>query len=268
MDSHVLEKAVKLSKIGQDYCIATVTETTPKGTPRKSGAKMVVLADGSSFGTIGGGRNEKAAIKECIKSLKTGTPKTVEYNYFGQKGQSVCGGQIKVFIDPFLQSEELIICGGGHIGLSLSFLAKMLHFDITIIDNRKEYCSSTRFPHANKLICGQYNQALRKLNITKNTYIMIVTQGNEHDFKCLKEVYNSNAAYIGVISSKAKKIKFFNRLKKEEKISEKQLSKIDIPAGINLGAQTPDEIGVSIASKLIKIRQKRNLKSSKFKAKT
>src|SRR5260221_14511538 len=101
MSSEILYKALKAAEDGKNYAFATITETTLKGTPRKTGAKMIVFDDGASFGTIGGGRNEKAAIAECLKAIQKQKPVTVTYNYFGREGESVCGGQMKVFIEPF-----------------------------------------------------------------------------------------------------------------------------------------------------------------------
>ena len=146
MDQDLLIKALKASQKGQSYAFATVIESTIKGTPRKSGAKMIVLKDGSLFGSIGGGRYEKDAQKQCLEAIKTGKPALLTYSYFGQEGQSICGGQIKVFVEPFAAKKHFIICGAGHIGLPLSVLGKMLNFKVTIIDSRKEFANDEAIP--------------------------------------------------------------------------------------------------------------------------
>ncbi|MCA9398434.1 MAG: XdhC family protein [Candidatus Omnitrophica bacterium] len=263
MDHDLLIKALDAAQKGQRYAFATVVESTKKGTPQKAGAKMLVLDDGTIYGTIGGGRNEKAAQKECLEAISRQKSRHVTYNYFGREGESVCGGQIKVFIEPFSIKEEFVICGAGHIALPLSVLGKILNFNVTIIDNRRSYANTKRFPHVDKIICGNHAKSLGKIKITDKTYIMIVTQGNEFDFECLKEVIQANA---GVISSKAKKIKFFNRLKKAG-ITQKYLNKIHIPAGVDIGAQTPEEIAVSIASEITAIRNQTLIGTDKFKIK-
>ena len=127
MEHDLLIKAYEAARTGQSYAFATIVDATKKGTPQKAGAKMVVLEDGSLFGTIGGGRNEKAAREECLKAIKKGKPTLVQYDYFGKEGQSVCGGQIKVFIEPFIGKKHVIICGAGHIALPLSALCKILN---------------------------------------------------------------------------------------------------------------------------------------------
>ena len=263
MDHELLIKAYEATKKGQSYAFATVVEATLKGTPRKEGAKMVVLSDGSLFGTIGGGRNEKAAKEECLKAIQSGKSALVTYNYFGEEGQSVCGGQIKVFIEPFIGQKHFIICGGGHIALPLSFLGKMLNWKLTIIDNREEFAHKKRFPHADQILFGPYKEKLLDAAVNPQTFVMVVTQGNEHDFECLETLIEKDLGYLGVISSKAKRIKFFNRLKKKG-VSDKLLKKIQIPAGIDIGAQTPEEIAVSIAAEIIAAANKELLGSDKF----
>src|SRR3989338_2264303 len=117
MDHELLIKALKAAQKGKKYAFATVVETTKKGTPRKTGAKMIVLEDGTLYGSIGGGRNEKAAQKECLKAIRSKKPSLVNYQYFGKEGQSICGGQMTVFIEPVTARRHLIICGAGHIAL-------------------------------------------------------------------------------------------------------------------------------------------------------
>ncbi len=262
----VIKKAYEAAIKGQSYAFATIIESTPKGTPRKAGAKMIVLADGSVVGTIGGGRNEKATIEACQKALKAGKPNIVTFNYFGGEGKSVCGGQIKVFVEPFAGKKHFVICGAGHIGLPLSVLGKMLNFKVTIIDNRKELANKERFPHVDEILCGNHTQILGKLTINEDTFIMIVTQGNEYDYECLKAVISAKARYIGVISSKAKRIKFFRRLK-DAGISEELLNRIKIPAGLDVGAMTPEEIALSIATEIVAEYNKSFLNSAKFQEK-
>lgn len=266
MDQELLNRALAAVKDGQKFAFATVIESTQKGTPRKAGAKMVVLEDGASFGTIGGGRNEKDAQQQCLEAIRTKKTKLLTYNYFGEKGQSVCGGQIKVFVEPFINPNKLILCGAGHIGLPFSMICKILDYHVTLIDNRKQFANKNRFAHADQILMGPYKDKLKQCRVDENTYIMIVTQGNEFDYDCLEFALSTNAGYIGVISSKAKRIKFFKRLK-EAGLTQKSLNRINIPAGIDIGAESPAEIAVSIAAEMIKISNENRLNTDKFKEK-
>ena len=261
--SDILYKALEASQKGQNYAFATIIEATLKGTPRKQGAKMIVFDDGTSYGTIGGGRNEKAAIAQCLQAIQKQKPATVTYNYFGREGESVCGGQMQVFIEPFAPKDHLIICGAGHIALPLSAMGKILGFKVTVIDDRKAFANKSRFPHVDKIILGDHAGELAKLSIEPNTYVTIVTQGNEYDFECLKIVIKSSASYIGVISSKPKRVKFFGRLKKAG-IEEKYLKRVHIPMGLDIGSQTPEEIAISIMAEIVAVKNKNYIGTDKF----
>ncbi len=257
-------KAIEASKQGSLYCFATIINATLKGTPRKAGAKMLVFEDGSIWGTIGGGRNEKAAIAECLKAIKSGKTTTVTYNYFGREGESVCGGQMNVFIEPIAPAYQLIICGAGHIALPLSAMATMLGFKVTIIDSRKEFATTKRFPHVDKVICADPAKELSKIKFNPRIFVTVVTHGNEGDYACLKAIAKSDAGYIGVISSQPKRVKFTKRLKSEG-VSEKYLKGIHIPMGLDIGSQTPEEIATSICAEMIKIKNEEYVGTDKFK---
>jgi xanthine dehydrogenase accessory factor len=265
MDHDLLIKALKASQKGQKYAFATVVETTKKGTPRKAGAKMVVLEDGTLYGTIGGGHNEKEAQKECLNAIQSGKPALITYDFFGKKGQSVCGGQMKVFIEPY-SSKHLVICGAGHIALPLSVIAKMLHYRVTIIDNRKDLANKKRFPHVDQIIVGNHAEKLAQIPVGHDTHILVMTQGHEYDFACTKTVIRSDAGYLGVISSRPKRVKLFHELRKMQ-VPERLLKQVHIPAGIDIGGQTPEEIAVSIAAELVSTNNYNLIGSAKFKEK-
>ncbi len=257
-------KAYEAAQKGRSYAFATIIESTSKGTPRKTGAKMVVMQDGSTFGSIGGGRNEKNAQSECRKAIKSGKPAIVTYKFDERPGNSICGGEIKVFIEPFAGKKHLIICGAGHIALPLSFLGKMLNLKVSIIDNRPEFANRERFPHVDEIHLGDQAQHLRKIKITVKSFVIIVTQGYEFDFQCLQTALKTPAAYIGVIASKVKKVKFIRKLR-EQGFKDKDIERMRAPMGIDIGAQTPEEIALSIASELVALSNKSFLGSSKFK---
>jgi len=259
---NLLAQALNNLKKGTPCAFATIVESTSKGTPQKTGAKMVVLPDGSIFGTIGGGPTEEKAKKDCLKAIKSKKPSLLSYNY--HKKKVLCGGEIKVFIEPILTKKDLIICGAGHIGLALSIVGKLLNFNIIIVDNRKTFANKKRFPHADKILPGNLTQSLKKLSITKNSLIMIATQDHASDFECLKAVVKSNSAYIGVIASRSKSKAFTKKLK-SLKIQNQFIKKIKMPAGLDIGSQTPQEISISIIAQIIQKMNSDFLGSEKFK---
>ena len=259
----LIQAAYHAALKNQSFAFATIVAASKQGTPRKIGAKMLVTSDGEITGTVGGGDDERRIIQECRKAIKQNQRKILHCELTGQGSRPICGGKYSVFIEPFARQKHLVICGAGHIALPLSLMAKLLNFKVTIIDNRKEYANKTRFPHVDQIITGNHALKLKKLEIKSNTYITIVTHGHEHDFACLTAALGTQAEYIGVISSRAKSIKFLNKLQ-ESGYTRAQLKRISIPIGIDIGAQTPEEIAISITGEIISIYNKDNLKTKKF----
>ena len=263
MDSLILA-AYNAAQKNQSFAFATIIESSAQGTPRKVGTKMIVTADGNITGTVGGGIDERKIIQECQKAIKRNIHKIIHCELTGQGGaRPICGGKYSVFIEPFARQRHLIICGAGHIALPLSLLAKLLNFQVTVIDQRKGYANSSRFPHVNQIVTGTYAVKLRKTKIKSSTYIVIVTPEHKDDFECLHAALETKAEYIGVISSQVKRTKFLKKLKNLG-YSQAQMRRISMPIGIDIGAQTPEEIAVSITAELISICNRDGLKSQKF----
>jgi xanthine dehydrogenase accessory factor len=165
---------------------------------------------------------------------------------------------MKVFIDVLQPKEEVLIFGAGHIAVYVSRLAKMVGFKVTIIDSRKEFANQDRFPEADEIIAEDTEKSLKHLNIAPSTYIIVVTRGHLKDEEVLASVVRSNAAYIGMIGSRKKNATVFQHLE-EQGISARELKKVHAPIGMDIGAQTPEEIAVSIVAEIIQVRRKKEL---------
>ncbi|MDD3375084.1 MAG: XdhC/CoxI family protein [Candidatus Omnitrophica bacterium] len=261
----ILQKILEFSKTAQPCALATVVESTAKGTPQKAGAKMMVFQNGTIEGTIGGGGNEKKAIQESLAAIKSGTPRLIELN-FSKKEKYLCGGTLKVFIEPILPQNKLILCGAGHVGLALSFLGKFLQFNVTIIDTRKKFIDKKKFAHVDHIINPSSVGTLKNLNINQNTYIVIATHDHETDFQFLNHFIKTNNAYLGVIASRSKRNQFIAQLQ-AKKISQKIINKIHMPIGLDIGAQTPNEIALSVMAEIISITKKEFVGTKKFNLK-
>ncbi len=236
-------------------CVMATVVSSIGSAPRKIGAKMVVHKDGAICGTIGGGKLEKIVIEDAISALKRRKTFLKEYPLDKKSGLQVCGGKVGIFIEVFEPKRQLIIAGAGHIGLALSFIAKLLKFSVVIVDNRHAFANTERFPHADKVICSPYKAAFKKIEIDKNSYIVIVTHGHLFDEECLGTALTTKAGYIGMIGSKAKIEHIFNALAKKG-FSKRQLAAVHSPIGLDIGAETPEEIAVAIAAELIKENKK------------
>ena len=259
--SEILKEA--LGRIDRSEAIALVTIVETKGsTPREIGAKILVNKNGLVAGTIGGGITEARVIEEAKQALKEGKGKLLDYHLTKEQAAldegAICGGEMKVFIDILQPKEEVLIFGAGHIAVCLSKLAKTVGFKVTIIDDREEFVNQDRFPEADKIIAEETEKALTHLKITPSTYIIIVTRGHLKDEEVLGSVIRSGATYIGMIGSRKKNATVFQRLTKKG-ISQEELDKVHTPIGIDINAETPEEIAVSIMAEIIQVRRKKEI---------
>lgn len=257
--SGVLKEALKRINKGETIALVTIVET--KGsTPREVGAKMVVGKDGLIAGTIGGGITEARVIEEVKQALKERKEKLLTYHLTKEEaardGGAICGGNMKIFIDILQPKKEILIFGAGHIAVYVSKLAKMMGFRVNIIDDRQEFANQDRFPEADEIIAETISKALNHVKITPATHIIIVTRGHLKDEEVLGSVIRTNAAYIGMIGSRKKNATVFQHLEKQG-ISARELKKVHAPIGIDIKAQTPEEIAVSIIAEIIQVRRKK-----------
>jgi len=242
-----------LDSIGRNNpCVMATVVSSSGSSPRKVGAKIVINKDGSICGTIGGGAMEKLVIADALSALKKHRSFLKTYHLDKKSGLQFCGGKVDIFFEIFEPKRQLIIAGAGHIGLALSFIAKLLDFKIVIVDNRRDFANSKRFPHADKIVCCPYKEAFKKIRIDSNAYIVIVTHGHLHDGECLKEALRTQAGYIGMIGSRSKIKILFDMLLKEG-CKKAQLDKVHTPVGLDIGAETPQEIAVAIAGELVQV---------------
>ncbi|HUY35419.1 MAG TPA: XdhC family protein [Pirellulales bacterium] len=151
---------------------------------------------------------------------------------------------------PVLPRCRLLIVGGGHVGRAVGDLAADLDFDVWIVDDRAEYASRERFPRAERLIAGPIGPTLKSLEITPDTYAIIVTRGHNHDEEALCHLAERGARYVGLIGSRRKIKLIFDDLEAEG-ISREALARVHAPLGIDIGSQTVPEIAVSILAELI-----------------
>jgi xanthine dehydrogenase accessory factor len=151
---------------------------------------------------------------------------------------------------PILPRCRLVIVGGGHVGKAVADLAAELEFDVWIVDDRAEYVAESRFPHAERRISGNIEQVLPALEITPDTYCLIVTRGHSHDQEALFHLANRGARYVGLIGSRRKIKMIFENLAAEG-LPRAALAGVHAPLGIDIGSQTVPEIAVSICAELV-----------------
>lgn len=162
----------------------------------------------------------------------------------------------KFFLEPVMPLPRLVIAGAGHIGRALSHLGRLLDFEVTIIDDRKEYANPVNLPDADHIIVKDIGEAVKEEKKDGNTYIAIVTRGHNHDADALRPCIGSSAAYVGMMGSKKKVAKMYEDFIRNKWATEEQWQEINTPIGLEIGSKTIEEIAVSIAAQLVQSRQK------------
>ena len=234
----------------QPACVLTIVEVSGS-TPRGVGTKMLLRADGSTVGSIGGGALEAVALKDAQEALDRGESRLEAYSVRGQDDGAlgICGGDARVFIEVIHTRRTLLIAGAGHVAQPIAELGHMLGFRVVVVDDRAELASSTRFPNADELVVTSFQRLLDKVTVTPQTYVVIVTRGHQHDRVVLQQVLSTPAAYIGMIGSRTKVRQVFETLLAGG-TSEEALARVFAPVGLRIGGQTPAEIALSIMAEI------------------
>lgn len=259
----------ELIENGEDFVAARVIETAGS-TPRKSGAWMVMAADGRKAGTVGGGKIEAETEKKCMEIHQTKEPvSTYHFKLNTTDKDSLdmgCGGTADVlieyvpckkgetFLEQFKSDTTAYIFGAGHVGLALEPVLRHVGFDTIVVDDRDEYANRERFPLAKEVrVVPNFKQTFEQLQTDEDSYFVIVTRGHMGDLDVLRQAIDQPHRYLGMIGSKNKTALLYDILRTEG-VGEETLQKIYAPIGERIFAETPEEIAVSIAGEMIRVR--------------
>ena len=219
--------------------------------PRHGEARMLVYEDGELLGTIGGGRWEHVVHQAALEALAEGQPRRLSAHLTRDLGMC-CGGAMEVYIEPLATQPVLHLFGAGHVALALHPIVQALGFRVRVYDDRDELLSAERFPDA-QLVLGDPMTRLPELGGLD--YALIVTHDHLLDQRLLEALIRQPSAYLGMIGSRAKVAKFFLRLRAAG-VDERLFARVAAPVGLDLGAETPEEIAVAIAAELVRVRRR------------
>jgi len=257
-DDHlaVYEALVNAQKNGTPSALATIIETQGS-MPRHAGSKMLVYEDGSIVGTVGGGAMESRVIATALEVLSSGKSRTESYtlNSIAEGDPGICGGSAKIFIEPLELAPTLLIIGGGHVGKATAELGKWLGFRVVLSDDRPEFCNPDYVPNLDGYIVAPPDAITGKIEINRNTYVVAVTRGLPIDGKLFPPLLGTPAKYIGLIGSRRRWKLTRDMLKAEYAITGDELNQIHAPIGLELEAETPKEIALSILAEIIMVQR-------------
>ncbi len=251
----IYERMADMARQGSAGVLATVIRTQGS-TPRSAGAKMLIARDGRTWGTIGGGSVEAAVIREVAGVLETGTPGIRAYDLEEKIGsQSICGGRMEVFLDPLPVAEKLYVFGAGHVARAVVPMAKAVGFCTIVIDPRSQLADPGRFPTADEIVVEDFVPFAEGMEPGPDAYVVVVTPNHEYDEEVVRAVLGKPFRYVGMIGSRQKVATVIGHLR-EFGFAESQIESLHSPIGLDIGAETPEEIAVSILAELVECRRK------------
>ena len=251
-DLHLFEEIVRLKKVGHPAALATVVATNGS-TPRKTGAKMLVHGDGSITGTIGGGKTEADTIEAALRAMQSGTPRTLSYSLNEQHGH-VCGGDVTIYLEPLNANPLAVIIGAGHVGRAVAHMAGQAGFLATLINTAGQKSGLAVSDDVMQCPVNELKTKFDDIGVKSNSFIFIATSEHQEDFIAAGAALNTNGCYIGVLGSTRKRAAMAEYLK-EKGYSPEEINRIISPVGLEINAETPEEIAVSVVAQMI--QQKR-----------
>lgn len=251
----LLGELVSVVEAGRRVVLATVTETD-RSVPRHAGTKMLIFEDGSTRGTIGGGEMESLVIVEAVAALADGRSRTIGYRLVDpdQGDPGVCGGEVRIYLEPYMPTPVIYVVGCGHIGRAIIELAHWLGYRVVATDDRVELVTEEALPLADVRLPGPISQALARFPVTAETEVVVVTRNMVVDLEVLPELLKTPARSIGVMGSHRRWATTYRELVAQG-VPETDLTRLRAPLGLELGAETPEEIAVSVLAELVLLRR-------------
>ena len=250
MSSELYSKAAELASQGKSFAIATVVRVEGSSSARR-GSKAIIDSTGRLLlGWIGGGCAESAVRSEALKSIETSLPRMITVDMSDEQlGVGMpCGGIMEIFIEPVLPKPALLIVGHGRIAETLSTLGHLMGFAVTVNDPAADQAA---FPHAEKIVIDDFD--LTGTPISPNTFVVIATQ-HKRDHLWLQKALESEAAYVALIASRHRAALVLDYLRAAG-LGEAKIASVHAPAGLNLGAATPEEIALSVIGQMVTLRR-------------
>lgn len=247
----VLAAAVAAMDAGRETALCTVVGVNGS-TPRSDAARMLVYPDGELVGTVGGGEWEHRVVAAALEALRTRRPTRLAVHLTRDLGMC-CGGAMEALIEPLGVRERVHLLGAGHVSAALAPLLCQLDYEVFVYDDRDEWLTPARFGGCTR-VPGDPRRTLPAQSGARDHFI-VLTHSHQLDQDLLQDLIHRPCAYLGMIGSRSKVAKFFLRLRAAG-VDEALFARVSAPIGLDIGAETPEEIAVSIAAELIRVRRR------------
>src|SRR5256712_1338795 len=213
------------------------------------GAKLLVVADKKTDGTLGNAELDARVLEDADLGIWHGEAGTYTYTLESATGVLTCD----VFIEGFPPPPTLVIIGAGHIAIPLTTFAKTLNYRVVVIDARAAFATRERFPHADELIVEWPDEVLEKMDLNPSTSVAVLTHDPKFDEPTLKVLLSRQVGYVGAIGSRKTGEERNERLRKQG-LTNEQLARIHGPIGLNIGATSPEEMALAIMAEIVAAR--------------
>lgn len=253
----VFEEIVRLRALGEPCALCTIVKTAGS-TPGKTTMKMLVRADGSFLGTVGGGCLEAEVLEAALASMRDELPRTLAFSLnerdYPESGL-LCGGQVEIFVEPIVEP-RLFLFGGGHVSRAIARIASMVGFHVVVGDDRADFAGRERHPDAAETRCAPMAELARSVAPAEGWYLVIVTRGHDEDGDVLQALHAAGCSpkYLAMIGSRAKRVQLFDKLESAG-VPRAFLETVKSPMGLPIGARTHEEIAVSVVAEMIRVRR-------------
>lgn len=245
----VTRELLSILTSGKRGALATVVRVSGS-VPQQPGARLLLGADGTTTGTVGGGAVERAVLEALAECRRTGRPELVTYDLARDLGMC-CGGRMEIFVEPVEAAQRLIVFGAGHVAKPTAQLARQVGFAVTVVDDREDLATEERFPGCS-LILAEPREAAARLAPRAEDWLLIVTYDHRLDEEALDVFARLPHRYVGLIGSRRKVFRILQRIAARAELP--SLDRVYAPVGLDIGAVTPDEIAVSIVAELVALR--------------
>jgi xanthine dehydrogenase accessory factor len=251
----ILRAVSDATDAGETVCVATVVQTS-RSVPRRAGSKMLVYSNGRTVGTIGGGEMESRVVREALAAISDRTTRLCTYQLVDPSSgdPGVCGGEATISLEPFMPTPTIYVIGCGHVGKAVVELAHWMGFRVIATDDRAGLATPQELPLADATISGHITDAIREHPITAETHVVVVTRNMAVDLGLIPHLLATPARTIGVMGSQRRWAETSTALRAAG-VQADALERITAPIGLELHAETPEEIAVSILAEIVSFRR-------------
>jgi xanthine dehydrogenase accessory factor len=253
--SEMFRAVLELKDEGRRGTLVTILTDHPQYPDGKR--KVLLCDDGSIVGSLGDSALEAFVMERGWDVLQGEDFAVVDY-------QTETGDTLQLFMEPILPTPTVYVFGGGHVSFFIVRAAKLAGFKVKVIDDRPAFANKERFPQADDTMVMEFDEVRDAFDFGQDDYVVLVTRGHQHDQQILEQIYDCNARYLGMIGSKSKISKMWKRLEAKG-IDASYLERVHAPIGLNIGADNPEEISISVVAELIMERRLGKVKRTRRK---